>query len=268
MKLATIIFSKNRAMQLHACLTSLKKHTQDYSKIDIFVLYKATEYEHQYEILKKEFPEVSFILEIELTKQICGIILKYDAIMFVVDDTVFYRSFNALICTEILFKTTGAIGFSLRLGKNINWTYLSKVELKLPNTWREIRKGYYRYKWKGLYMDFGYPMEVSSSIYKTRDIEPILRNIKGDPGHIESVLNQHKGKSRLKKPYLLCHKNSVAFASPINIVRDCTKCGAGQKYPHSTKELAVLFDEGKRIDITKIPKEINACHQEMECIFI
>jgi len=263
--LAIIIYSRDRAMQLHACIASLKKYCIDFSYPDIFVLYRVeNEYEHQYEILKKEFPEISFISETNLPKQTHDIILEYDAVSIMADDNLFYNLFHLEFCINCFFDDPKVLGFSLRLGKNINRSQIMDIEIKHPS-WVEFNASCLFFGWHKQQRDFGYPMEVSSSIYKTEDVNSFLKNIKsGIPATIESYMSKYKGPFVKTKPYLMCLKTSVVFSVPVNIVRGTSPCRYGEKYPATIKELAVLFDEGKRIDITKIPKEINACHTEVK----
>ena len=265
--LAIIIFSKDRAMQLHATLSSLKKCIgQHYDQVHIYVLYK-TKYQYQYDMLVEEFREVLFIYETILVEQIFEISSQYKYIMFVVDDTIFYRNFNLEECIYHLSTQLDALGFSLRLGSNINWWHLASCAIKCPKMLK-IVNSYYRFKWSEKEKDFGYPLEVSSSIYRTFDIIPLLKKVHGDPGSIESYFNQQKNQFIKTKPYLLCYNKSVAFAAPVNIVRTSTRCPYGRHHYYSIDELVKIFDEDKRIDILAVPEVINACHQEMEYKFI
>jgi len=264
--LAVIIFSRDRAMQLHANLSSLKKYAQHYKQAHIYVLYKTEKYQYQYDQLVKEFNEVSFVRETNLTEQSHKILLKYNAIMYVVDDTIFYRNFNIVTCLDCLFSHNEALGFSLRIGRNITRSHISNTDIEQPK-FQKLDDNYFRFAWPKKQRDFGYPLEVSSSIYRTSDIIPLLKKVHGDPGSIESYLNQQKNQFRESKPFLLCHDKSVAFACPVNIIRDTTRCPHGRKYSYSIEKLAALFDEGNRIDISVISELINACHVEMEYKF-
>lgn len=264
--LATIFFSKDRAMQLHACISSLKKHAQFYEYADCFVLYKSDKYQYQYEILAEEFKEVSFIRETNLTEQAYNITAEYDAIMFVVDDTLFYRDFNLAMCVHHLFTNPKVLGFSLRLGHNVTWSHIINKNIEHPS-FSKLVDNYFKFTWPGKDRDFGYPLEVSSSIYRTCDVRSFLKEVKGDPGAIEGYLSQQKKHFRNTMPELLCFDKSVAFGVPVNIVRDKTRCPAGRDFPCATEKLAALFDEGKRIDVSAIPKEIIGVHQEVEYKF-
>jgi hypothetical protein len=266
-KTAVIIFSKDRALQLHATLSSLKYRLEDYEKLHVYVLYKTTKYWHQYDELIKEFKEVTFLVETTLVSQIFYISKRHDYLMFVTDDTMFYLDFSIEECTYHLTTQKDAIGFSLRVGNNINWWHIGNIPIECPELF-QVGTYINRFRWPGEQKDFGYPLEVSSSIYRSDDIIPLLDKVHGDPGSIESYLNQQKGQFVKTKPYLLCFNVSVAFAAPVNIVRATTRCPHGRQYSYSIDELVKIFDEGKRIDIQAVPKLVNACHQEMEYKFI
>lgn len=265
-KLAIIIFSKDRALQLHACIASLKRYAQYCDQVDIHILYKTEKYQYQYNQLAAEFDKVSFVQETNLVKQLQQIITNYDAVMFVVDDTLFYRNFDLAVCLHQLFFRDRVLGFSLRLGRNVNWSHIQNSSMKQP-TFQKIDDNYLQFTWLGSERDFGYPLEVSSSIYRSKDVYPLLNDVKGDPGVIEAHLSRKKCLFAQSKPHLLCFSTSVAFAVPVNIVRDRTVCPAGREYSYSIEKLVLLFDAGKRIDIST-PKLINSCHQEIEYKFI
>lgn len=263
--IAIIIFSKDRAMQLHACISSLRKYVLFNERADCFVLYKSEKYQYQYKALDKEFKEVYFVQETSLVEQTHAILEKYDTVLFVVDDTLFYRDFNLAMCVYHLFNNPKVLGFSLRLGYNTNWSHIGNTGIKRP-PFTKIVNNYYQFNWVGKNRDFGYPLEVSSSLYRTRDIVNFFKDIKGNPGDIESHLHQQRKYFLHAMPHLLCFGKSVAFTSPVNVVRN-TRCPSGRNFPCSTEKLAALFDKGKRIDILSIPEEIIGVHQEVEYKF-
>lgn len=265
--LAIIIFSKDRAMQLHACITSLKKYAQHCDQADIFVLYKTKKYQYQYDQLSVEFNEISFVRETNLVEQTQKILLSYNTVMFVVDDTLFYRNFDFAVCLHHLFSHNKILGFSLRLGRNVNWFHIRNVSMKQPE-FQKTNDNCFYFKWPGADIDFGYPLEISSSIYRSKDIASLLKGIRGDPGDIEGHLSRKKRLFIQSRNYLLCFSKSVAFATPVNIVRDNTCCPAGRKYFYPVKKLASLFDQGFRIDISPPSEKINACHTEVEYKFV
>lgn len=79
MVIKTLIFSKNRAMQLHATLQSFYLHCLDADQTTITVLYLATNDQttRQYEILKSEFPQVNFIKENDFRKTVINWLNPY-----------------------------------------------------------------------------------------------------------------------------------------------------------------------------------------------
>ena len=65
MKLVSIIPSKNRAFQLDITLKTLTKYCSALEKLDIKIIYKATEdkFKKQYEKLKDKYSSFEFIEE-------------------------------------------------------------------------------------------------------------------------------------------------------------------------------------------------------------
>ena len=148
MNLAMIVYSKDRAMQLHATLSSLQKCVK--TMPDVFVLYKTEQYQYQYEQVAKDFSYVAFIPETNLVKQTREILSSYDFVLFVVDDTIFYRNFDLFECAVLLRKCTETsviLGFSLRLGQNIIWSHIRNREIKQPKSFIPLGKNCTCFNW-------------------------------------------------------------------------------------------------------------------------
>ena len=264
--LAVIYFSKDRAMQLHASLTSFQRYATNYETSDVFVLFQTDEYQYQYDNLCEEFKTVFFIKETELTKQVHEILTHYKAVLFVVDDTLFYRKFDLAACTDYLLQHSKVLGFSLRLGRNINISHVHNCDIN-PPVFEKTKDGFLTYKWFGKHREFCYPIEVSSSIYRTTDINKFLLEVKGNPGHIEGQFSRKSKLFKNSHPYLSCLENSVAFSVPVNVVRSETRCPRGRSYPIFIKELATKFDAGLRINTDPPIETINGCHVEVRYRF-
>src|SRR5579872_1755739 len=160
-EVALIIFSKNRPLQLNFLLSTLKTHCSDYNFLAISVLFKATNarFKQAYIRLARLHPSVNLQEETNFRTQLDSLVNDSRYTAFMVDDNVCFRDFSMLTCTEILGKHANAIGFSLRLGQDF-------VGYKAPDEKLGENHGLVHWSSKsGDYWD--YPMEVSSSIYRT-----------------------------------------------------------------------------------------------------
>ncbi len=323
MNIQTLIFSRDRAMQLDAALRSFFLHCQDAELADLNVLYRAStpQSASQYEILKTEYAQVHFIEEKDFRKDLEKILLQYyddnaqrffylllsrlnqlqlpgssllqkirrglpkmdiyhrfidilaplgnRSIFFIVDDNIFIRPFKFEMITDALKMFPDALGFSLRLGRNTTYCYSLNSNQALPE-FTMLGDQIIVYDWTNAEFDFNYPLEVSSSIYRVRQILPLLALFPyNHPNTLEGEMAERSSMFAKKFPRLLCFETSVAFCNPINKVQNVAKGNrAALTHPYSTEELAQRFDNGDRIDIEAYSGFVpNACHQEVELVF-
>lgn len=269
-KTKTVVFSKNRAMQLDCCLTTLHKQCQDISNLNISVLYTTTNdlHEKSYNILKKDYPNINFVKENNFQEDLLNIVLGSTHILFCVDDTIFTDQFFIADMVDALEYPHNeyVLGVSLRLGKNTVHCYpLDKNQLvpNFMNGWF----GFNKFDWtKGTY-DFNYPLDLSSSMYRKKDLNFILKHAEyNNPNQLEHLL--HINANMYDKNYLLCFKTSVAFSNPTNRVQEVNN----NKFAfngYSPEFLLDLFLEGFRIETTGFEDFISdGCHEEIEYLFI
>jgi len=232
--LKMLVFSFERPLQLAATLESFKLHCK--SKPDITVYTK----------------DCSKLKPNEFKQDVLSELKGYEFILFCVDDTIFINPFD-FECLWILGIDREAIGFSLRLGLNTSRCYMKDCVQKVPETTR--------YKWTRAEQDFGYPLEISSSVYRTADIKRVIENCEfGTPNTLEMMM--HRNRLRLKKDFLWCYPRSVAVSVPFNKVQRDFPNNRSMKYtPHYFK---VLYEQGKRIDVGEYAGTVtNAVHQEL-----
>ena len=117
----TIIFSKDRAMQLEATLLSLKHHCEDFGLMDLTVLYNTstTLHEHSYKLLQSSLNQtlkINWVRESEFQSDLLRLLRGHEYVLFLVDDNLFVHHFSIASVCEKLSKMQDALGFSLRLG--------------------------------------------------------------------------------------------------------------------------------------------------------
>ena len=117
--------------------------------------------------------------------------------------------------------------------------------------------------------DFGYPLEVSSSIYRSPDMVGLINRLKfRNPNELEGQMAGWAYRYDWKRPALLCPVQSITFCCPINVVQTVAKNAAGEKYAYSSGQLADLFDKDFRIQVEAYSGFIpNGCHQEVDLQF-
>jgi hypothetical protein len=303
-KVMVTIFSRDRAMQLDGTLKSFFRHCSDPDYALITILYKTTNdyHKNQYRILENEYRElgVIFIEETFFEKDFLQIIFQFTRIplmpgrlcfsvlhffhkitgkfyfgynpkgyvLFVVDDTIFVRPFTLQEVCNILEKNPDAIGFSLRLGRNTTFCYTLNRPQVEPD-YMLLEESILKFKWPVSDADFGYPLEVSSSMYRIPDLLPLLSIISfKNPNKLEEKMSIHAKEFAKDKPILLCFNQTVAFSNPVNRVQKVYPNHAGVKISQTSEELASLFDNNYRIQVENFDYySPTGCHQEVPLDF-
>ena len=189
-------------------------------------------------------------------------------ILFLVDDNIFVRDFSISEVTQALGSVPEALGFSLRLGKNTTYCYSRGAYQRLPS-FSQLADRVLGYAWLDADFDFGYPLEVSSSVYRARKIGSLIATLRfHQPNKLEGRLARCSRLFQDTCPRLLCFETSVAFCNPVNMVQQIVLNRAGESAAFTVRELAERFEHGERIDVKSLSGFVpNGCHQEVEISF-
>ncbi|WP_378953192.1 glycosyltransferase family 2 protein [Pelosinus sp. sgz500959] len=264
-----LLFSKDRAMQLDATIRSLYVHCQDVQNIDLKVIWAHSNArnEQQYQELVSMYPDVEFISEVDFESQVLASIASYEYVLFLVDDNLFVRDFSIGNIIESLIINLDALGFSLRLGTNTNYCYMLRSDQELPS-FTNVDHEFLKFDWTSAQHDFGYPLEVSSSVFRVVDIMAVLQHSFFNPNTLEAYLNENKIAFCQQKKFLLCNAYSCTFCNPINKVQTIFNNRAGETFHYPADNLREMFTRGYRIDVEEYCGFLpNACHQEVELKF-
>lgn len=318
--LLTILFSKDRPMQLDATLRSFFLHCSDSQAPQVHVLYRATgeRIALQYDVLKRAYPQVHFhaqrhfrsdaltILDpfqgrnlryriltltgafgfrvgtrpdrwlsrlidtprLKLVRRLFPSVDPQSAILFLVDDNLFVHDFSLASALTALERKPSALGFSLRFGHNTTYSYSENKPQSLP-AFTSLDNDIFAFQWPGSDGDFGYPLEVSSSIYLASILMPFLVTVFfRNPNELEGAIASRTTYFRQSHPKLLCFKQSVTFCNPVNIVQSFHSNRAGDHIQYSVDELLERFERGERVNVAAYSNFTpNACHQEVPLQF-
>ena len=235
-----IIFSKDRPLQLRATLESLFYYSQ-ISYDNVYIISVGTSSE-----LEPDFSNCNWMIEEyhHFRPLLEHIVCKYhndDPIMFSTDDAIFTDTFNISGIASFLEVHNDVIGFSLRLGKNINPSPAKTIE---PND--EM----FAWHWPSSPKHFGYPFDVTSGIYRRRLIQNILSlypTIK-TPNYLESNGVQYCFKNAGYIPECMASFNeSKQVTLDINRVQDDFPNYYDGDENTSSEYLYKLFKQNKRI---------------------
>ncbi|WP_094584263.1 hypothetical protein [Synechococcus sp. BO 8801] len=291
MRLLTLIFSKDRPLQLQATLASFALHCREAAQTPITVLYRASSepFSRGYAQLRAEFQGrllIDWVEERSFRHDLLACLRqppapsrwrrildrlrlrswrpRCDQLLFLVDDNIFVRPFSLGSIVEALEQQPSVIGFSLRVGRNTTRCYSMNCAQPLPD-FQPVASGL-RFRWVGQTGDFGYPVEVSSSVYRLADLIGLLRTLPyTNPNRLEQVLSSSSSLFALGKPDLLCFEQSVAFCAPINKVQTILDNRAGASDDYSSEALLERFLAGQRVDVAALKDFVpRAAHEEIE----
>lgn len=268
-----VIFSFDRPMQLYALLESINKHMTGLHEIHVIYRTSNQEYNNGYNqvfstfsnIIKHpqgENPRTDFKpLTLHATLD-----SPSDHVLFAVDDIIVKEYISISECITHLDKQH-AFGFFLRLGKNINKSYMWNKYQKIPPL-NEIGPQIYTWKFGQAHWasDWGYPYSLDMTLYRKKDIEPFLRQMNYDnPNRLEG--NWSGLAHYVKHQSGLCYTQSKIVNLPLNKVQTVFNNRSMNEYsPH---DLLTLFNDNKKIDIAPLATVWhNAAHMEYSPTFI
>jgi hypothetical protein len=270
-RVGAVVFSKDRAMQLDAALRSLWLHCPDIGKADVRVLYATSDStsENQYARLKEAYPDVQFMREQDFKEQLLSAIAPYPFVMFMVDDNMFVGRFLLAQAMHALETHDDALAFSFRLGQNTTYCY-SMDRMQRPPDFRPVGHGFVKFHWAFAEYEFGYPLEVSSSLYRTQDLFALMAELPfRNPNTLESHLAHQAHRFAALQGYAVSSATSLAFCIPVNVVQQVYRNRTGAGIGYSVQELSGLFEQGYRIDVNRYAGFTpGACHQEVELCFV
>jgi len=228
-KITTIIFSKNRACQLELLLRSLNMPATILFTHDI-------EFQEGYEKLMMMYPKFHFVKERNFKKQVIKLIGNSKYVMFLCDDDIMIEHFKE-DCSEFVEfkKNKDIVCLSLRISPNYN-----RAPALKNNTW----------KWKGEKKDWGYPMSVTSSIFRKKDILPaIIKEKFKTPNGLEVKLRRNVPNRKL----MMCFDSPKTINNLANRVQS--------KYPNRNNlgiplsDLNERFLRGGRLSLSYIKEK-------------
>jgi hypothetical protein len=272
----TTIFipSFDRPLQLEGLLHCLQLYCGDVGSAKVKVLYRVSDkkFQEAYIKLANEYSRygVSFIKEHDFRNDLIVEALDSDYVLFLVDDTLFTDKFYLADARYLLEDNENLLAFSYRLGNNITYCYPMRCSQRRP-AFFPLGDGFYQSNWNFGQYDWGYPYDISSTMYRTDDIRYIAEKITfQNPNQFEAVLDAVKTVVHQDKKFIGCYPTSIAFANAVNKVQSVAPNNrAGTNIENSPSKLLTRFAKGDRINVEEFYKFIpDACHQEVEFKFI
>lgn len=261
--ISAVVFSKDRAMQLHALLASFFE--TKVGECELVVINKSSTATHKraYEEVAKIFGEkVKFVeqgnypafrdcLEHVVSQ------LPTGNIFFLVDDIVFTEVVDYQFLASLDVSDTV---FSLRMGDHLDFSYVVDARQPLPKT-LEFKDAYLTWQWSEGRLDWGYPLSVDGHIFSTSEVFLWIKYLDFvSPSSFENALQKLKHIYRNKRG--MSFRKSRIVNIPANKVQDEVNNLHGSI--HQDDLLQKWFD-GMAIDHRKFRGWLNrSVHQEAD----
>lgn len=265
-----IIFSKDRALQLHALISSFLEKVD--SPVPVCILYHASTPSHQ-----KAYDEVIDIFSknnISFKKQDSGNSFRSnlifllqsvhtEKILFLVDDVLFVEDFD--IEDFVKFDTDKFVP-TLRMGLNLNRCYTLQTDQPLPEFMTDMVKDEDKITWqwdRGVY-DWAYPLSLDGHFFSAHEIKTMIQMIDfSAPNTLEDQL-QHFRRFFLIRKGIAYHKSRI-----VNI--PCNRVQNENKNIHGNRHQDFLLEQwqkGYQMDYRQLYGFNNtSAHQEISFSF-
>ncbi len=247
-----IVFSKNRAMQLHALLSSYFANTKNPVKLNI--LYTTTHNGHteSYEKLKNLFVHypINFIQENAFKADLDNLLgnIATTGVFFMTDDGVFIDSFDM---NDIIMFNPVKIVPSLIKGLDLTYCYIRDKKQELPAFLKPdglaLPADMKCWDWGNAETnsDWAYPLSLDVTFYNKKEIQILIANIpyKG-PNSLEAALHENYSPIFLQRKGVCYDK-----AKYVNIVCNTVNTEHRNRNSglHNTEELLKKWEAGYRI---------------------
>jgi glycosyltransferase involved in cell wall biosynthesis len=299
-----IIFSRDRPLQLHCTLRTLLEQGNGLAGVPIQVILRATDdvYLRQYREVFRELSglrddcRLLFVEEESFADELAACLFepevhsgffsrfqrpggdparplprtsnRLEHVLLGVDDCIFVAPFEFPAVSRLLAERPEILGCSLRLGRNTTQNYMASTTQRVP-PFVPIDGGLVSFDWTTAEGDFGYPLEVSSSVYRVADLWPVLAEGRPrNPNLLEYQLTQIRDRFAEEKPLLAAFETSVAFCNPINLVQTSSPNRAGDDLAYDARELSRRFAGGQRVREGQFQGFVpTGCHQEVPLEF-
>ena len=267
-----VVFSMDRALQLHALISTYFEKVKN--PVPMHILWRASskEHKHAYEEVYSLFVNRNIYPILQKNRdsfknQLLSIIanIKTEKIFFLVDDIIFINNFDIQDFLQIdAHKMVG----SLRLGFNLTRAYTVDIEQSLPPFINNVNVDNNKLIWiweKGKY-DWGYPLSLDGNIFLAKEIYLLAQYMDfSSPNTLEANLQ------RYKKYFIhrmgICYKESKILNIPANKVqKDWDNLYSHNIYYHED-ELLKTWNKGLQMDYKMFYGFKNkSAHQEVEIL--
>ena len=247
-----IVFSKDRAMQLHALLSSYYQQVENPVKLHVLYTTSTERHFRSYEELKELFTQkdIHFIVERHFKKDLENLLEGIAAakLFFMTDDGLFIDRFDL---KQVLSFNYLQVTPSVIKGSDLTYCYIRDKQQSLPAfiqpTTFNLPAGMKCWEWGSAEegSDWAYPLSLDTTFYHTREIRAMIRQIDyRGPNSLESALQQFYAPVFLQRKGV-CYDRTKYVNIVCNVVN--TEHANRNTGLHTIESLLKKWEEGYRI---------------------
>jgi hypothetical protein len=263
-----IVFSKDRALQLHALLSTYFDQVKD--PAPLHVLDRCSNKRH-----RKAYNEVFDLFGPRIQSQQHDRSFKRDLldiletlnsskVMFLVDDILFTRPIDLHS-----FARLPSVKFvpSLRLGKQLSYSYWHQKPMPLPLFIPELVDGQDKlcWFWEQGEMEWGFPLSLDGHIFSRQEFMIMIKHFAfSGPNSLEGVLQRFRG--IYSKRFGVCPLRSAIVNIPFNRVQ----CEYNYRHGNVHQDLLLeKWEQGLQMDFRRLYGMNNqSVHEEVPIEYV
>ncbi len=263
-----IIFSKDRALQLHSLLCSFREMVK--TPVKLYVLYASSSKNHSNaynQLFGVHQPYLKQVIrQINFRDQVLELLRGIDTsrLFFLVDDIVITREISLDCFAEL---SSHAFVPSLRMAPHLQYCYTMGQEQPVPANVKGIilNEDLFCWRWSEGRFDWNYPLSLDGHIFDTIEIKTIIENCSFKaPNSLENSLQ--KFKSIFLHRLGVCWNEARIINIPLNKVQFEIENICGNIHQD---QLLDTWEKGFAIDHKKLLNFKNrSAHQEIAVTLI
>jgi hypothetical protein len=170
--ISAVVFTMDRPIQLHSLLESYYTYTTNPAPVTIIYRCSDNNFQKGYDELIMLWKDVRFVKETNFRTTLRDVLnsLPGTKVFFLVDDIIFTRNYDLAHISKVDCKKFVP---SLRLGKNINYSYVRKKEIT-PPPFEMYDDQLISWIWSEKNSYWSYPLSVDGHIFLLDEIKILL----------------------------------------------------------------------------------------------
>lgn len=261
-----IVFSMDRALQLHGLLGSYQDLVAD--PVKLVIIYRASSEAHDaaYQEVFREYAELIEVKPQDRRDDFKALVIDAlsardtEHLFFLVDDNMFVEPVELI---SFVGQASTYCVPSLRMGSNLSWSYTLQRQQAIPPLVAiesASDQPLLAWQWKAGELDWNYPLSVDGHIFRRKEILALTKTLDFDsPNRFEEQLQKFHAAFGWRLG--VCYAKSRLINVPYNRVQTDIDNLHGSVHQ---EDMLRMWNEGYRIDRKSYYGLVNeSAHQEL-----